>query len=224
LARVMTYRLPRMEIASGFPLTWKVYIGEETERCSPLRVRLKVWNWTYRRRSAGSPTFTGDPVPDHTHTQAATGAGGGHDHAAVETDGVDAVPGAHQTLRTYPGSGVNSSLLAGVATAGQAAATIRTDSVADHTHTNPDTGAAGAHTPTGSVSSPPAAIAEEALTAGFLTIRIDGADYKTGIGTTTDGDKIVDELITERMPPGERVIVFEATALGAVEAVLIVEY
>jgi len=86
-----------------------------------------------------TPTFTGDAVADHTHTQAATGAAGGHDHAAVETDGVDATPGAHQTARTYPGSGVNSSLLVGVATAGQAAATTRTDS-------------AGAHTPSGTIS------------------------------------------------------------------------
>jgi len=194
-------RLTRIEVDSGFPVTMKVRIREET----PLRIRLRVWNWKYRQRSAGS----------HAHTQGATGAGGGHDHGAVETDGVDAAPGAHQTARTYPGSAVNSTLLVGVATAGQAAETIRTDSVADHTHTNPDTGAAA----------PPAAKAEVSLTAGFLTIQIDGKDYKTGIGTVTDGDLIVDEVVPrDKLPPGEHDIAIIATAKGAVEAVLEVEY
>ena len=55
----------------------------------------------------------------------------GHDHAALETDGADATPGAHQTLRTSPGSGTNSSLLIGVASSGQGATTIRTDTAID---------------------------------------------------------------------------------------------
>ena len=55
----------------------------------------------------------------------------GHDHKALETDGVDATPGAHQTLRTRPGSGSNSSLLIGVATSGQGATSVRTDTAWD---------------------------------------------------------------------------------------------
>jgi len=55
----------------------------------------------------------------------------GHSHTALETDGADATPGAHQTLRTSPGSGSNSSLLIGVATAGQGATSVSTDTVSD---------------------------------------------------------------------------------------------
>jgi len=55
----------------------------------------------------------------------------GHDHAALETDGADATPGAHQTLRTSPGSGMNSSLLIGVASSGQGATSVRTDESTD---------------------------------------------------------------------------------------------
>jgi len=58
-------------------------------------------------------------------------ATGGHNHTALETDGADATPGAHQTLRTSPGSGSNSSLLIGVATAGQGATSVSTNTVSD---------------------------------------------------------------------------------------------
>jgi len=56
---------------------------------------------------------------------------GGHSHTALETDGADATPGAHQTLRTYPGSSSNSSLLIGVASSGQGATSVSTNTVSD---------------------------------------------------------------------------------------------
>jgi len=220
---IVVDRLPRSNISSGFPLTWKVRIGRDGVPEDPLRVRFKCWAWKYRQSSYGAPTFTGTAVADHTHTQGATGGAGGHDHGAIETDGVDATPGAHQTLRTYPGSGVNSSLLAGVATAGQAAATIRTDSVADHTHTNPDTGAAGGHPPSGTISNPGAAMNEETAPNANLTVRIGGVYFKTGLCDGTE-KLLFDEIVTDKFPAGEVSIEFICGANGAVGALLEVTY
>jgi len=205
MPRQVVIPLPRTEVETGFSLTWRVKVPPGTERCTLLRAILKVWAWAYRQRSAGS----------HTHTQGATGSAGGHDHGAIETDGVDATPGAHQTLRTFPGSGVNSSLLAGVATAGQEAATIRTDSVANHTHTNPDTGAA----------TPPATMAEAQIPNANLDILIDGTSYKTGLGDGTE-KKLLEEEITDKIKtPGEHTIEFRMTSLrGGIEASLEVEW
>jgi len=197
--------LPRTEIETGFPLTWRIKVPPGTEKCTLLRATFKVWAWKYRQRSAGS----------HAHTNPSTGAAGGHDHGAIETDGVDATPGAHQTLRTFPGSGVNSSLLAGVATVGQAAATIRTDSVTDHTHTQPDTGA----------KAPPAKMAEAEIPNANLDIKIDGKSYKTGLGDGTE-KKLLEEDITDKIKtPGEHTIEFSMTSLrGGIEAELELEW
>jgi len=194
---MQTERLSRQNIASGFNIDWTVHIGRDGISEDPVRVRLKVWAWKYRQSSYGAPTFTGTAVADH-------------DHGAVETDGVDAVPGAHQTLRTYPGSGVNSSLLCGVAAAGQAAVTIRTDG-------------AGAHTPAGTVSNPGAAMNEDTAPNANLDILIDGASYKTGLGDGTE-KLLVDELITDKMGAGDHTIRFSIGANGAIEALLAVEY
>jgi len=204
MARQVVITLPRTEIETGYSLTWRVKVPPGRERCTLLRAVLKVWAWAYRQRSAGS----------HTHTQGATGSAGGHDHGAIETDGVDATPGAHQTLRTFPGSGVNSSLLAGVATAGQAAITTRTDSVADHTHTNPSTGSA----------TPPATMDEAEIPNANLDIIIDVTTFKSNLGDGTE-KKLLEEDITDKMTPGEHTIEFRMTSLrGGVEASLEVEY
>jgi len=203
---VASLHLPRCEVEAGYPVTWRFKVPPAgTEKCTLLRAVLKVYAWKFRQRSAGG----------HTHTQAATGAAGGHDHGAAETDGVDATPGAHQTLRTYPGSGVNSPLLVGVATAGQAAATVRTDSVAGHTHTNPDTGSAA----------PPATVAEAEVANANLDIKIDGVSYKTGLGDGTE-KKVLEEEITDKIKsPKEHTVEFSmSTSRSGIEAMLEVEW
>jgi len=205
MAKQVVIPLPRTEIETGYPLTWRIKVPPGTERCTLLKAVLKVRAWAYRQRSAGS----------HTHTNPATGGAGGHDHGAIETDGVDATPGAHQTLRTFPGSGVNSSLLAGVATAGQAAATIRTDSVADHTHTQPDTGAA----------TPPAAMAEAEIPNANLDILIDGVSYKASLGDGAEKLLFEEDIVDKIKTPGEHTIEFRMTSLrGGIEAEIELEW
>lgn len=62
------------------------------------------------------------PVADHSHTM------GTHSHTALETDGADAAPAAHQGVLAGDG-GTDMALVAGVDSSGQAAESVPTDAV-----------------------------------------------------------------------------------------------
>jgi len=205
MAKQVTIPLPRTEIETGFPLTWRIKVPPGTERCTLLRATFKVWAWAFRQRSAGS----------HSHAQGATGGAGGHDHGALRSMGVDTVPAANQEVETYPGSGVGSTLHVGVTTAGQAPVTTRTDSVADHTHTNPSTDPA----------TPPATMAEAEIPNANLDILIDGVSYKTGLGDGTEKLLFEEDIVDLIKTPGEHTIEFRMTSLrGGIEAQIELEW
>ena len=188
----------RQNLASGFPLTWKVKIGRDGVPEDPVRVRLKVWAWNYRSSDAG-----------------AVGGGLTHDHTNPATDaaGVSLVMAYVKGVATtyVP----DDSTLEGISLA--ASANITVDGA---THSHPQANVGGTALTIAQLPSHDhrAVMAEDILP--VVDITIDGVAFKTGLAPIADGEKIVDELITEKMGAGEHTIVFSSTRNGAIEGLL----
>ena len=112
---IRTFELSRQNIATGFPLSLKYYIGRDGLPSDALRGRIKVWAWKYRQASK---------------TQGAsgsTGGGGGHIHPDISvTIPADAVTVTSTSAQPTMTDTVDAHVLTEAEMPG-------------HTHTNPAT-------------------------------------------------------------------------------------
>jgi len=194
-------RFSRTNLASGFPLDWKVKIGRDEVPEDPLRVRLKVYAWKYRSSDAKS-----------------VGAGASHTHTNPGTD-----PAGVSLVMTYvKGTATtyvpDDSTFEGISLVSSADITING---ATHSHTQTDTGGTVLTADQLPSHDHKATMAEDTLP--IVDILIDGVSFKTGLSPTTDGELIVDEIITNKMPYGDHTIRATSTQNGALEMILIVE-
>jgi len=194
-------RLARTNLASGFPIDWKVKIGRDEVPEDPIRVRLKTWAWKYRSSDAGS-----------------VGAGATHTHTNPATDAAPVTLVMSYVKGTATTSVPDDSTLEGVPLT--ATADISVDG-ATHSHTQADVGASALTADQLPAHDHKAVMAEDTLP--VVDITIDGKSFKTGLSPTADGELIVDELITAKMPYGDHVIRATSTRNGALEMVLIVD-
>jgi len=104
---VKTHRLTRRQISTVDDIDWKVRIGDPLCESDPIRVRCRVWTWSYQppsELSLGSPC-NGNLDISIDNTSWKTGLGTGNEEKLVDELVTEKFPSGEHTVTLHLSSG-----------------------------------------------------------------------------------------------------------------------